>query len=123
MDKASDLFATLFLFATMLGPPAATDRTPAEGAYERLAPGSQRIARALYEVQAIHTTPAGPAPTSAGRAPVARLLTLDEIAARRQGAEGWDHVFRDMRGTGLVRATSLDEVVSRYRLREERRLQ
>lgn len=70
------------------------------GAFERLAPGDQRIARSLYDAQR-DDSPRG-----------ARRLTLEEIAVRK-GDHGWNTVFKEMKSQGLVNARSLDQVVDR----------
>lgn len=76
------------------------------GAFSRLPPGEQTVARALFEAQ------------GAGGAPLtSRSLTLDEIAAKRRGGAGWGEVFREMKNRGLLMARSLGEVVSRYEKR------
>ena len=69
------------------------------GAFERLTPGNQRIARALHEAQR----------PDAGT----RRLSVDEIAARR-GDQGWHGVFREMRAQGLVSDKTLTHVVDRH---------
>ena len=70
------------------------------GAFERLTPGNQRIARALHEAQR-RDPPAG-----------TRRLSVDEIAARR-GDQGWQGVFREMKAQGLVSERRLTDVVER----------
>lgn len=75
----------------------APSQTPSpSGAYASLSPGNQKIARALFEAQ---TT---------------KLLTLDEIAAKKQSGQGWGKVFKDMKARGLVQEKNLGQVVSRY---------
>jgi hypothetical protein len=69
------------------------------GAFDRLAPGEQKIARSLYDVQRRDLPPG-------------RRLTLDQIAARK-GTEGWGNVFKDMKSRGLVTQKNLGQVISR----------
>ena len=68
------------------------------GAFERLAPGEQKIARSLFAAQRRDVPPGS-------------RLTLDQIAARK-GAEGWGRVFKDMKSQGLVTAKNLGQVVN-----------
>jgi len=73
------------------------------GAFDRLAPGEQRIARSLFDAQRRDLQPG-------------RRLTLDQIAAKK-GGEGWGVVFKDMKSQGLVNAKNLGQVVERGRSR------
>src|SRR5438093_495475 len=41
-------------------------------------------------------------------------LTLDEIAAKKQGGQGWGEVFKSMQSQGLVQEKNLGQVVSKY---------
>ena len=75
-----------------------TARTaPANSSFSKLSPGNQKIALALYDAQV------APAPTR---------LTLDQIAAKKQGGQGWGNVFKQMKAQGLVDARSLGQVIS-----------
>lgn len=74
----------------------------AGGPFERMSPGNQKGARALYEAQK--------ADPPAGRTP----LTLDEIAARKESGEGWTRVFQSLKSQGLIDAASFREVVETY---------
>jgi hypothetical protein len=76
------------------------------GAYERLSPGNQKIAHALFDAQ-VAIAVAGP--TSG-----VRKLTLDEIAAQRRGGQAWGQVFQGMKARGLLHESNLGQVVSRY---------
>jgi hypothetical protein len=67
------------------------------GAFERLAPGEQKIARSLFAAQRRDVPPGS-------------RLTLDQIAAKKSG-EGWGGVFKDMKSQGLVTAKNLGQVV------------
>ena len=70
------------------------------GAFSKLSPGQQKIARALFDAQ-----------TQGPNAP--RPLTLDEIAMKRQAHQGWGEVFKDMKAAGRVTDKSLGQVVRR----------
>lgn len=94
--------ASMAIGALVTSAPAQTSR----GAFERLAPGDQRIARSLFEAQRRDLPPGG-------------RLTLDHIAAKK-GSEGWSLVFREMKAQGLVTAKNLDQVVSPRPSRHER---
>jgi len=69
------------------------------GAFDKLSPGDQKIARVLFEAQR----------TNGGTAP----LTLDQIAARKQHT-GWGEVFKQMKAQGLVTDKNLGEAVSNF---------
>jgi hypothetical protein len=72
------------------------------GAFSKLSPGQQKIARALFDAQA---------PGAGSNAP--KPLTLDEIAMKRQG-RGWGEIFKDMKAAGLVSDKSLGQVVKSW---------
>jgi hypothetical protein len=74
-------------------------QTAGTGAFDKLSPGDQKIARALFEAQK----------TNGGTAP----LTLDQIAARKQHT-GWGEIFKQMKAQGLVTDKNLGEVVSNF---------
>lgn len=97
--------AVLMLFGAVLGASPAPSQAPVEGAYERLSPGHQLLARALFEAQIV------PGPTARRGA---RTLTLDEIAARKQSGEGWGRIFNDMQARGLVREPSMLDLLARH---------
>lgn len=75
---------------------------PTTGAFEKLSPGNQKVASALYQAQNTGTTP----PTT--------TLTLDEIAARKQSGQGWGQIFNNMKAQGLVQEKNLGQTVSKY---------
>jgi hypothetical protein len=78
--------------------PAATPLVANEsGAYARLSPGNQRIARAIFDAQHEQAT---------GR------RSLDQIAAMRQGA-GWVDVYSGLKREGLVHDRNLGQAVAR----------
>ena len=78
-------------------------QTTGTGAFAQFSPGDQKIARALFEAQTTSTTPNAPKP-----------LTLDEIAAKKRGHEGWGEVFKDMKAQGLVTDKNLGQVVKTF---------
>lgn len=80
-------------------------QTTGTGAFAQLSPGDQKIAQALFEAQTKSTSTAPNAPES---------LTLDEIAAKKQGHEGWGEVFKDMKAQGLVTQKNLGQVVKSF---------
>lgn len=102
MGNASALAGLMLLFGVATTSPAAAQDTAVDGAYERLSPGNQKIARALWEAQR-------PAPTMRTKS-----LTLDEVAAQKQSGQGWGQVFRTMKAQGLVQEENLGQVVSRH---------
>jgi hypothetical protein len=109
MGNGSALAGFLLLFGAMSASPTSAQVPSAAGAFERMTPGNQKVARALFDAQAANSTPAPPGSSSARRA-----LTLDEIAAQKQGNQGWGQVFQAMRSQGLVQETTLGQVVTRY---------
>ena len=74
-------------------------QTTGTGAFDKLSPGDQKIARALFEAQK----------TNGGTAP----LTRDQIAARKQHT-GWGEVFKQMKAQGLVTDKNLGQAVSNF---------
>jgi hypothetical protein len=107
MGNPSALAGFLLLLGVASASPASA-QTPGlvNGAYERLSPGNQKVARALFDAQA---AVAVPGPTSG-----AKQLTLDEIALQKQGGQAWGQVFHSMKVRGLLQDASLGQVVSRY---------
>ncbi len=108
---------------------AATETTPATttpssptastaGAFDRLSPGNQLIARALFQAQKTRA-PSG----STTKQPVATAqstpLTVDQIAAMKQSGQGWGAIFKQMKSQGLIEEKNLGRVVSRF-VRAER---
>ncbi len=110
MGNPSALAGFLLLLGVASSSPV-SGQTPGlvNGAYERLSPGNQKIARALFDAQA---AVAMPAPDS-GAGPD-KKLTLDEIAAQKQGGQAWGQVFHGMKTRGLLHESNLGQVVSRY---------
>jgi len=74
-------------------------QTTNTGAFDKLSPGDQKIARALFEAQ---TADGGTTP-----------LTLDQIAAKKKHA-GWGEIFKQMKAQGLVKDKNLGETVSSF---------
>jgi hypothetical protein len=70
-----------------------------DGAFARLSPGNQKIARGLFEAQSRSGSGALP------------RRSLDDIAAMKQSGGGWGGVFRDMKQQGLVHERNLGQVV------------
>jgi hypothetical protein len=86
-----------------LATPAIANHDPANvGAYDRLSPGNQKIARSLYDSQSRTTLP-----------PNKVALSLDDIAALKK-SQGWGRVFKTMKADGLVQDKNLGQAVSRY---------
>ena len=108
-DKAMGNPSALAGFLLLLGAASSPTglQTPGlvDGAYERLSSGNQKIARALFDAQAIVAVP-----TPAG---AARTLTLDEIAAQKRTGTTWGQVFSAMKSRGLVWAKDLGQLVGR----------
>ena len=77
---------------------------PNEGAFDKLSPGNQKIAQALFDAQQSNATD----PPSATATPLSR----DDIAAMKQDGKGWGGLFKEMKQQGLVDAKNLGQVVS-----------
>src|SRR5947208_5307689 len=80
--------------------PAMNPAAATTGDFQRLSPGNQKIAQALFAAE--HPVAGGPT-----------KLTLDQIAQLRE-TEGWGKVFRQMKADGLIQARNLGHVVSGY---------
>jgi hypothetical protein len=127
MGNASALAGFLLLLGVATTPVGAQSLAP-EGAYSRLSAGNQKIALALFDAQQAHVMPAsngggtGGGPSSNGAtAPAANTttasgkpMTLDQIAAQKQGGHAWGEIFQTMRDQGLVQEKNLGQVVSKY---------
>jgi hypothetical protein len=109
MGNPSTLAGFLLLLGVATASPTSA-QTPGlvSGAYERLSPGNQKVARALYDAQAA-VAQLAPSNASANKP-----LTLDEIAAQKQNGTAWGQVFSAMKTRGLLREKDLGQVVSRY---------
>lgn len=77
---------------------------PNQGAFDKLSPGNQKIAQALFDAQQSNATD----PPSATATPLSR----DDIAAMKQDGKGWGGIFKEMRQEGLVQEKNLGQVVS-----------
>ena len=124
MGEASHVAALLLLFGVTTADAQMTPPPAPAGAYQKLAPGHQKVARALFEAQTISmtttTTKAGSKPAvasstpSAAGGPAPKPFTLDQIAAMKQQGSGWEHVFRQMRAQGLLTEKNIGQVMTRY---------
>src|SRR5437879_13101653 len=126
MGDASHVAAILLLFGAATADAQSTPPANAAGAYQKLSPGNQKVARALFEAQTMPTTttttkgarktttPSPSGAPSAGSANGPKPLTLDQIAAMKQSGTGWEQVFRQMRAQGLVTDKNIGQVVTRY---------
>jgi hypothetical protein len=112
MGNASNLAVTLLLFGAVMGTSSAQAQTPAEGAYEQLSPGNQKIARALFDAQVKPSTRTAPSTTKTSGT-TTKPLSLDQIAAMKQSGQGWGQVFQSLKAQGLVQDKNLGQVVSR----------
>lgn len=84
--------------------PTTTSNT---GAFDKLSPGNQKIARALYEAQQ------APMPTSGSTSGTTKTYSLDDIAAMKQSGKGWGVIFKEMQAKGYYPgAKNLGQVVS-----------
>lgn len=122
MGEASHVAAILLLFGAATADAQVAPPPPATGAYQKMSPGNQKVARALFEAQTTTVSPttikggsSTPAPTPAPAvANGPKPLTLDQIAALKQQGSGWESVFRQMRAQGLLSEKSMSQVVARY---------
>src|SRR5947208_15987983 len=103
MGEASHVAAILLLFGAATADAQIAPPPNAAGAYQRLWPGNQKVARALFEAQNTSPTPTttrpgsktAPAPASSAAARSAngpKALTLDQMAAMEQIGPGWRRV-------------------------------
>ena len=113
MGNASALAGLLLLFGAATASPASAQQATADGAYAKLSPGNAKVARALFEAQVSNTTPPV---AGAPAAPTLKSLTVDQIAAMKQG-QGWGQVFSMMKAQGLLVDKNLGQVVARYQHR------
>jgi hypothetical protein len=125
MGEASHVAALLLLFGVTTADAQMTPPPAPAGAYQKLSPGHQKVARALFEAQTVSmtttTTKAGSKPTvassstaAAASGPAPKPLTLDQIAAMKEQGSGWEHVFRQMRAQGLLTEKNIGQVMTRY---------
>jgi hypothetical protein len=120
MGGGSHVAAMLLLFGVTTADAQVTTPPPVSGAYQKLTAGNQKVARALFEAQTMPmsetTTKTGskPAPAPGTSSATPKTLTLDQIAAMKQQGTGWEHVFRQMRGQGLLTEKNIGQVMTRY---------
>ena len=88
--------------------PAPSTSTPNQGAFDKLSPGNQKIARALYDAQQTQGQPSGSTTTTT------QPLSLNDIAAMKQSGKGWGVIFKDMKANGQLPpdAKNLGQLVS-----------
>ncbi len=98
-------FVIAFLaLAAFVGTAAAQTTTPApspnEGAFDKLPPGNQQIAQALFDAQSKNST--------------TKPLSRDDIAAMKQH-RGWGEIFKEMQKNGQIPpdVKNLGQLVSR----------
>ena len=125
MGDASHVAAILLLFGAATADAQVAPPPQAAGAYQKLTPGNQKVARALFEAQTVPmtttTTKAGktavPSPATAPSASSAngrKPLTLDQISAMKQNGTGWEYVFRQMRAQGLLTEKNIGQVMAHH---------
>jgi hypothetical protein len=106
----------LFALATASLAQAQMTTDPTVCAYDRLSPGGQKIAQALFAAQ----TPAAPRPATGsttgtvGTTTGSGAMTLDQIAALKLDGTGWGRIFQQMKDAGLVTQKNLGQAVRQY---------
>lgn len=96
-----------------------TPPPPETGAFDKLSPGGQKIANAIFEAQIQPTTPTNGTGTTTGTTGVTNgttpePLTLDQIAQRKLDGQGWGVIFKDLKAQGLVTSKNLGQAVSAF---------
>jgi len=82
-----------------------TPPPPETGAFDKLSPGGQKIASAIFEAQ-IEPTPPPPngtgtnGTTGVTNGTTPEPLTRDQIAQRKLHGDGWGVVFTDLKARG-----------------------
>ncbi len=99
-------------------PPATAGSTAR--AFDKLSPGHQLIARALFEAQKTGA-PSRTTASQPGTASRPVPLTLDRIAALKGSGLSWGQVFKHMKAQGQIEAKNLGQVASHF-AREQRAL-
>ena len=80
---------------------------PNQGAFDKLSPGNQKIAQALYDAEKTNT------PTTSSTSTSLKPLSRDDIAAMK-GHRGWGEIFKDLKAKGYYSEyKNLGQVVSR----------
>ena len=88
---------------------------PETGAIDKLSPGNQTIAKAIFADQVKPTTGAGTGTVgSSTGSSTPQPLTLDQIAQRKLDGQGWGVIFKDMKAQGLVTSKNLGQAVSAF---------
>ncbi len=86
---------------------------PNQGAYDKLSPGNQKIAQALYDAQKTNTPMSGSTSGTPSTSTAPKTLTRDDIAAMKQH-RGWGEIFKDLKAKGYYSDyKNLGQVVSR----------
>ena len=125
MGEASHVAAILLLFGAATADAQVAPPPQATGAYQKLSPGNQKVARALFEAQTVAMTttttsagkPSVPSPASTPSSSSAsghKPLTLDQISSMKQNGTGWEYVFRQMRAQGLLTEHNIGQVMARH---------
>jgi hypothetical protein len=120
MGNASTLAGLLLLFGAATATPTHAQTTTVDGSYQKLSSGNGKIARALFEAQVVPPTTASTTASTArpgGAAsgtPAPKPLSLDQIAAMKQGGQSWGQIFNMLKTQALVHDKNLGQVVSRY---------
>jgi len=101
-----------------------TTPPPEAGSFDKLSPGGQKIASAIFkaEVQPTTTTSGGTATgtgTSTGTgtgttSTSPKPLTLDQIAKLKLDGQGWGVIFKNLKAQNLVTTKNLGQAVSAY---------
>lgn len=96
------LVATCLVIAVFTS--GAMAQTSNQGAFDKLSPGNQKIAQALFDAQ-----------QNSSSSTTTKPLSRDDIAAMKQNgtAKGWGGVFKEMKAQGLVQEKNLGQVVSK----------
>lgn len=84
--KSWKLLPLLTAFALVMAAQASAQTTDAEGSFEGLSPGNQKIATVLFEAQG----------------GTDGLLTQDDIAGMKQDGTGWGRLFKDLQASGDI---------------------
>lgn len=84
-----------------------------QGAFDKLSPGNQKIAQALFDAQQSNTQTSG-STSSTSTSTASKTYSLDDIAAMKQSGKGWGVVFKDLKAKGYYPDyKNLGQVVSR----------
>lgn len=106
---------TLLKMCLMILAVATAAAAQTAGSFDKLSPGNQKIARALYEAQRTRTETSGSTSGTTLGSPstASKTYSLDDIAAMKQSGKGWGVVFKEMKANGYYPdAKNLGQVVS-----------